>query len=114
MKTDPAAARTAWPGQGELITTFQSRFGPQEWLQPYTDKTIEKLAKDGVKSIAVFNPGFVSDCLETLEEIAVEGARFSIMRAATNFAHIPCLNASEEGMKVIEHMVRQELSGWIH
>ena len=100
-------------GKDELLATFQSRFGPQEWLQPYTDKTIEKLAKDGVKSIAVLNPGFVSDCLETLEEIAVEAAETFHHAGGTNFAHIPCLNASEEGMNVIEHMVRRELSGWI-
>jgi ferrochelatase len=58
----------------KLQVTFQSRFGPEEWLQPYTDKTVEKLGKEGVKRIAVINPGFVSDCLETLEEIAVEAA----------------------------------------
>ncbi len=63
--------RLGW-GPDKLITTFQSRFGPEEWLQPYTDKTVEQLARDGVKNIAVFNPGFVADCLETLEEIAGE------------------------------------------
>jgi protoporphyrin/coproporphyrin ferrochelatase len=97
----------------KLITTFQSRFGPQEWLQPYTDKTIEKLAKDGVKSIAVFNPGFVSDCLETLEEIAVEAGEIFHHAGGENFSHIPCLNDGDEGMRVIEHMVRRELQGWI-
>jgi protoporphyrin/coproporphyrin ferrochelatase len=96
-----------------LITTFQSRFGPQEWLQPYTDKTLEKLGKDGVKSLAILNPGFVSDCLETLEEIAVEGAETFHHAGGKNYSHIPCLNASPEGMKVIEYMVRQELAGWI-
>lgn len=97
----------------QLITTFQSRFGPAEWLQPYTDKTIEKLAQDGVKSISVFNPGFVSDCLETLEEIAEEAAESFHHAGGVNFSHIPCLNDSHEGMRVIEHMVRQELGGWI-
>ena len=66
--------RLGWDAK-RLITTFQSRFGAQEWLQPYTDKTVEKLAKEGVKSIAVINPGFSVDCIETLEEIGREAAR---------------------------------------
>ncbi len=113
MKTTRLLRERLGLTRDELITTFQSRFGPAEWLQPYTDKTIEKLAKDGVKSIAVLNPGFVSDCLETLEEIAVEAAETFHHAGGKNFTHIPCLNDSKEGMGVIEHMVRQELSGWI-
>lgn len=104
--------RLGWSDR-KLISTFQSRFGPEEWLQPYTDKTVEKLAQDGVKSIAVFNPGFVSDCLETLEEIAGEAGEIFHHAGGTNFTHIPCLNDSQEGMAVIEAMVRRELSGWI-
>jgi protoporphyrin/coproporphyrin ferrochelatase len=104
--------RLGW-SKDRLITTFQSRFGPQEWLQPYTDKTIEKLAKDGIKSLAVLNPGFVSDCLETLEEIAVEAGETFYHAGGTNFSHIPCLNDSEQGMVVIEHLVRRELQGWL-
>ncbi|QKV20389.1 ferrochelatase [Oricola thermophila] len=104
--------RLGWE-EGRLLTCFQSRFGPEEWLQPYTDKTIEQLARDGVKTIAVFNPGFVSDCLETLEEIAGEGADIFRENGGEKFTHIPCLNDSEEGMAVIEAMVRRELQGWI-
>lgn len=104
--------RLGWNEQ-KLISCFQSRFGPEEWLQPYTDKTVEKLAADGVKSIAVFNPGFVSDCLETLEEIAVEAKEIFHEAGGENFTHIPCLNDSKAGMTVIETMVRRELSGWI-
>jgi len=96
-----------------LITTFQSRFGPEEWLQPYTDKTIEAFATDGVKDIAVFNPGFSSDCLETLEEIAGEGEEIFHEHGGENFTHIACLNDSVEGMSVIEAMVRRELGGWL-
>ena len=96
-----------------LQVTFQSRFGPEEWLQPYTDKTVEALAKSGVKRIAIVNPGFVSDCLETLEEIAVENAEIFHHNGGENFSHIPCLNDSEEGMRVLEAVVRRELSGWI-
>jgi ferrochelatase len=104
--------RLGWD-EKRLITCFQSRFGPEEWLQPYTDKTVEKLAREGVKSIAVFNPGFVSDCLETLEEIAGEAAEIFHEAGGKNFTHIPCLNDSAEGMAVIEALVRRELSGWI-
>ncbi|MEL7543465.1 MAG: ferrochelatase, partial [Pseudomonadota bacterium] len=99
---------------GDVIqTTFQSRFGPEEWLQPYTDKTIEALAREGKKRIAVFNPGFVSDCLETLEEIAGEGEEIFHEHGGEDYSHIPCLNDSDIGLDVIEHLVRRELSGWI-
>ena len=100
-----------WP-EDKLIVTFQSRFGPEEWLQPYTDKTLEKLATDGVKSIAVLTPGFSSDCLETLEEIAGEGREIFGEHGGENFAFIPSLNDSDDGMAVIESIVHRELSGW--
>ncbi|TIW27037.1 MAG: ferrochelatase [Mesorhizobium sp.] len=104
--------RLGWD-EKKLITTFQSRFGAQEWLQPYTDVTVEKLAKDGVKSIAVVNPGFSVDCIETLDEIGREAAETFHHAGGRNFAHIPCLNDSAEGMAVIEALVRRELSGWV-
>ncbi|MEK1866343.1 MAG: ferrochelatase [Ensifer adhaerens] len=97
----------------KLQVTFQSRFGPEEWLQPYTDKTVEKLAQDGVKRISVLNPGFVSDCLETLEEIAEQAAESFHHNGGEKFTHIPCLNDSAEGMAVLEHVVRRELAGWL-
>ncbi len=97
----------------KLQVTFQSRFGPEEWLQPYTDKTVEKLAQDGVKRIAVINPGFVSDCLETLEEIAVAAGESFHHNGGEKFTHIPCLNDTPGGMAVLEHVVRRELMGWI-
>ncbi|MEP9366439.1 ferrochelatase [Xanthobacter sp. VNH20] len=93
--------------------TFQSRFGTEEWLQPYTDKTVEALAKSGVKRLAIVNPGFTADCLETLEEIGVENAEIFKHNGGEKFAAIPCLNDSAEGMRVIEAVVRRELSGWI-
>ncbi len=96
-----------------LILTFQSRFGFDEWLQPYTDKTIEKLAKDGVKNIAVVTPGFSADCLETLEEIAQENAEIFKHSGGEQFAAIPCLNDSDAGMDVIRQLVLRELQGWI-
>lgn len=104
--------RLGWSGN-RLLTTFQSRFGSEEWLQPYTDKTVERLAGEGVKSIAIVNPGFSSDCIETLEEIDGEVREVFMQAGGSNFAHIPCLNDSTEGMQVIETLVRRELQGWI-
>jgi protoporphyrin/coproporphyrin ferrochelatase len=96
-----------------LKLTFQSRFGFDEWLQPYTDKTIEQLAKDGVRRIAVVMPGFSADCLETLEEIAQENAEIFKHNGGEQFAAIPCLNDSDPGMDVIRQLVLRELQGWI-
>ncbi len=96
-----------------LMLTFQSRFGKAEWLQPYTDKTVEALARRGVKNLAVVTPGFAADCLETLEEIAVENADIFRANGGENFAAIPCLNDSEAGMAVIGRIVLRELQGWI-
>ncbi|MDG3578766.1 ferrochelatase [Rhizobium sp. YJ-22] len=96
----------------KLMVTFQSRFGPEEWLQPYTDKTVEELAKNGTKRIAIMNPGFVSDCLETLEEIAEQAGESFLHNGGEKFTHIPCLNDSREGMTVLETVVRRELQGW--
>ena len=104
--------RLGWPAE-RLLTTFQSRFGREEWLQPYTDKTVEKLARDGVKRIAVVNPGFVADCLETLEEIGVQNAEIFHHAGGERFAHIPCLNDSPAGMRVLATQVTRELQGWI-
>ncbi|OLP61159.1 ferrochelatase [Xaviernesmea oryzae] len=104
--------RLGW-SKDKLQVTFQSRFGPEEWLQPYTDKTVEALAAQGVKRIAVVNPGFVSDCLETLEEIAEQAAESFHHAGGEKFAHIPCLNDSADGMTVLEHVVRRELAGWV-
>ena len=95
------------------MPTFQSRFGPEEWLQPYTDKTVEKLAREGIKRIAVINPGFVSDCLETLEEIAGEAGEIFHENGGEHFTHIPCLNDTPDGIKVLETVVRRELQGWV-
>ncbi len=96
-----------------LILTFQSRFGYDPWLQPYTDKTMERLAKEGVKRIAVLTPGFAADCLETLEEIAQENAEIFRHNGGEQFAFIPCLNDSDDGIKVIRELVLRELQGWL-
>jgi ferrochelatase len=99
--------------ENQLMLTFQSRFGKAEWLQPYTDMTVESLARRGVKNLAVVTPGFAADCLETLEEIAVENADIFKRHGGKNFAAIPCLNDSEDGMAVLNHLVLRELQGWI-
>ena len=97
----------------KLLMTFQSRFGTAEWLKPYTDATVKSLAEKGVKNLAVITPGFAADCLETLEEIAMENAHIFKSAGGENFAHIPCLNESERGMTVIRDIARRELMGWL-
>ena len=99
--------------ESQFRLTFQSRFGKAEWLQPYTDKTVEALAKSGVKNLAIVTPGFSADCLETLEEIAVENGDIFKHNGGENFAAIPCLNDSDQGMRVIRDVVLRELTGWI-
>ncbi|HEY3223458.1 MAG TPA: ferrochelatase [Pseudolabrys sp.] len=95
-----------------LIMTFQSRFGTAEWIKPYTDATVRSLAERGVKNLAVITPGFSSDCLETLEEIAIETAEIFRRAGGENFAAIPCLNDTPGGMAVIRDIVARELKGW--
>jgi ferrochelatase len=99
--------------ENKLMLTFQSRFGRAKWLEPATDETVKALAKRGVKSIAVVTPGFSADCLETLEEIAVENAHIFKKHGGENFAAIPCLNDSAPGMLLLERMALRELQGWI-
>ena len=89
----------------KIITTFQSRFGPQEWLQPYTDKTLESLPKEGKKNILVICPGFSSDCVETLEEIAIQGKNSFFKNGGKNFDIVPCLNDDEEHINLLKHLV---------
>ncbi len=96
-----------------FMLTFQSRFGRTEWIRPYTDETVKSLAQKGVKNLAVVTPGFAADCLETLEEIAVENAHIFKQHGGQNFFAIPCLNDSELGMTVITHLAMRELQGWL-
>ncbi len=97
----------------QFMLTFQSRFGNDEWLQPYTDITIGQLAKDGVRRIAVVTPGFAADCLETLEEIAVENCEIFKHAGGEEFSAIPCLNESDVGMAALGKMIQRELQGWV-
>jgi len=96
----------------KLIMTFQSRFGPSRWLQPYTDETVARLAREGIKRIAVVMPGFAADCLETLEEIAIENAEIFRRNGGETLTAVPCLNDGEDGMAAIAAVVRRELQGW--
>ena len=88
-----------------IRTTFQSRFGPQEWLQPYTDKTLENLPKEGKKNILVICPGFSSDCVETLEEIAIQGKESFMKFGGKNFDVIPCLNDNDDHINLIKKLI---------
>jgi len=97
----------------ELMMTFQSRFGRSRWLEPLTIKTVKTLAKKGVKNLVVITPGFSADCLETLEEIAVENARVFKRHGGKNFAAVPCLNDSTGGMSLISQLALRELKGWV-
>jgi ferrochelatase len=97
----------------KLIMTFQSRFGRAEWLQPYTDETLKCLASEGVKRLAVITPGFAADCVETLEEIAMQGREAFEEHGGEKYATLPCLNDSPEGMTMLEAHVRRELQGWL-
>jgi ferrochelatase len=93
---------------------FQSRFGPREWLQPYVDELVKDLGESGIKRVAVVSPAFISDCVETLEEIAIALNETFQEAGGENLVSLKCLNASDEGMAVIEHIVRQELKGWLN
>ena len=91
----------------EIQTTFQSRFGPQEWLTPYTDKTLEGLPAKGVKKLLVICPGFASDCVETLEEIDIQGRESFLKNGGEKFDLIPCLNDSSDHIELFSSLVKK-------
>ena len=91
----------------KIMTTFQSRFGPQEWLQPYTDKTLESLPNEGVKNLLVICPGFSSDCVETLEEISIQGKESFLKAGGLNFDTVPCLNDEPDHIDLFNHLVNK-------
>jgi ferrochelatase len=96
-----------------LVVSFQSRFGRAKWLEPATDDTLMKLAREGTKKVAIFAPGFSVDCLETLEELAMQGHEQFEEAGGTHYAYLPCLNDSDMGMDMLEQIIGQELAGWI-
>ena len=93
----------------KIKTTFQSRFGPQEWLQPYTDKTLESLPKEGIKNVLTICPGFSSDCVETLEEILIQGKESFINSGGENFDMVPCLNDNEEHIFLLKSLIEKNI-----
>lgn len=93
--------------------TFQSRFGPEEWLQPYTDETVVELAKKGIKHIAVISPAFVSECVETLEELQLELKEEFLHNGGETFTYIPCLNDRDDHIAFLASRIEKELAGWV-
>ena len=108
-KTTRLVAESMNLPEDSYMTTFQSRFGPAEWLQPYTDKTLEKLAQDGKKNILMICPGFAADCVETLEEIEMEGQATFKEHGGENFSMVPCLNDSEDHINLLEYLIKKHI-----
>ena len=102
----------SWPAE-KVMVCFQSRFGSEEWLQPYLDKTMEELPGRGIKKIAVVSPAFATDCLETLEEIQVENRKVFEHAGGEKFSYIPCLNDSDAHVAFLEELALTELQGWV-
>jgi ferrochelatase len=111
-KTARLVARELGLNQDEYLVTFQSRLGKAEWLQPYTAPTLKSLAKSGVKRVDVMCPGFVSDCLETLEEIDIEGRRDFLTAGGKEFRYIQCLNESPAWIMALSDIAEQHMIGW--
>ena len=96
-----------------LNVAFQSRFGPAKWLEPATDITLEQLAAQGQRKVAILAPGFSADCLETLEELAIRGRESFVAAGGTHFAYLPCLNDCAEGIAMLRTLLARELEGWV-
>ncbi|MCV6609642.1 MAG: ferrochelatase [Amphritea sp.] len=98
---------------GEWLTTFQSRFGPKEWLQPYTDKTLESFPEQGIKKLEVICPAFAADCLETLEEIAEENREVFTEAGGEQYQYIPALNDNEPMIQLLLTLIQQQAGDWL-
>ena len=97
----------------QILTTFQSVFGPEEWLRPYTVEHVAELAKQGKKNIAVIAPAFSADCIETLEEIQEEICEAFEEAGGESFTYIPCLNDRDDHIAALTRVVAQNLKGWL-
>ncbi len=104
--------RLGW-GNDDIMTTFQSKFGPEEWLKPYTVEEVARQAKAGKTRIAVVAPAFSADCIETLEEINEEIQESFIHAGGESFTYIPCLNDDAQHLDVLSDIIADNLSGWI-
>jgi ferrochelatase len=112
MTTRLVAERLQLP-ESAYLTTFQSRFGKAEWLQPYTEQTLKALPAAGVESVQVICPGFSADCLETLEEIGVENRDYFLEAGGKQFHYIPCLNSEPAHIAALTSLVTTQLQGWL-
>ena len=96
----------------EIVTTFQSRFGREEWLKPYTSETLKELPGQGVKNIHIISPGFSADCLETLEELEEENREYFMEAGGEQYKYIPCLNDDQKHLNFISNLVLKHTQGW--
>lgn len=113
LKTSRLVAEELGLQEADYLTTFQSRFGRQEWLKPYTDVTLKGLPEQGVKSVQIVCPGFAADCLETLEEVAVENRDYFLAAGGQRYEYIPCLNSSAEHITALGNIACDHLTGWL-
>ncbi|MCX8098819.1 MAG: ferrochelatase [Casimicrobiaceae bacterium] len=113
QKTGRLLAEALGLDSGQYRIAFQSRFGRAEWLRPYTDETLESLARTGVRSVHVICPGFPADCLETLEEIAIEGRERFLAAGGSSYYYIPALNDSAQFVRMLARLAEDHLSGWL-
>ena len=100
-------------GDVRVEVSFQSRFGRAKWLEPFTEETLVRLGRKGVKRVAVVAPGFAADCLETLEELAIRGRAHSLAAGGESFAYLPCLNNDAPGIAMLDHVIGEQLEGWM-
>jgi len=112
MKTSRLVAAALGLDEDDYMSTFQSRFGRDEWLKPYTDETLQALPDQGVKSLQIICPGFSADCLETIEEIGMENRDYFIEAGGERYEYIPCLNATDQHIDMITKLVNEQLTGW--
>ena len=112
QKTTRLVAEKMKLKEKDYITTFQSRFGPDEWLQPYTDKTLEELPEKGIKKVHILSPGFSSDCLETLEELEVQNKEIFFSSGGEEYNYIKCLNDDLQHLKMLRSLILNHLKGW--
>jgi ferrochelatase len=113
LKTSRLVAAELGLGEADYLTTFQSRFGREEWLKPYTDVTLRSLPGQGFKAVQVVCPGFAADCLETLEEVAVENREYFLAAGGERYEYIPCLNSSAAHITALASIAGQHLQGWL-
>jgi ferrochelatase len=112
LKTSRLVAAELALSENDYMSTFQSRFGRDEWLKPYTDETLQSLPDQGVKSLQIICPGFSADCLETIEEIGMENRDYFLEAGGERYEYIACLNATTDHIEVISTLVTEQLEGW--